>query len=326
MAEEVEEQHENSFCRIHPAHSAVGICSVCLQEKLGKLVFSERQSVFSQQSDMMGSSYSCSSSSSETTKKNNGENVDVGSTGRVSSLMDNDRSKQQQQRPGSGEGFVMLSRSKTVATSRRISTLQESNPCPPPGKKKGSFWSFLYFTKRKSEANGVQHVDENAMNGDTKVERQEGPHLNFSSSLAFEGKVMRSRSVGYGSRSFSAASYQKSPIGGFKECRSKRVESKGFEGEQVQGSVKCGGLFVGFGGAPTALISDEFKDGTERTSSFGCHSRSKSWSWAFSSPLRAFIHSKRWSNKASNEDASAPAGAGGAGSSTPGSLMEIDRG
>lgn len=322
MAEEVEELHENSFCRIHPAQSAVGICSVCLQEKLGKLVFSERQSVFSQQSDMMGSSYSCSSSSSETTKKTNGENVDVGSTGRVLSLMDKDRSKQQQ-RPGSGEGFVMLSRSKTVATSRRISTLQETNRCPPPGKKKGSFWSFLYFTKRKSEANGVQHVDEKVMNGDNKFESEEGPHLNFSSSLAFEGKVMRSRSVGYGSRSFSAASYQKSPIGGFKDCRSKRVESKGLEGEQVQGSVKCGGLFVGFGGAPTALISDEFKDGAERTSSFGCHSRSKSWSWAFSSPLRAFIHSKRWTNKASNEDTAAPAGAG---SSPPGSLMEIDRG
>ena len=105
--------------------------------ELGKLVFSERQSVFSLQSDMMGSSYSSSSSSSEMTKKNNRENVDVGSTGRVSSLMDNDRSKQQQQRPGSGEGFVMLSRSKTVATSKRISTLQESNPCPPPNKCKG---------------------------------------------------------------------------------------------------------------------------------------------------------------------------------------------
>eukprot|EP01018_Ginkgo_biloba_P017626 Gb_27145 [translate_table: standard] len=313
--------HESSQCRSHPAESTVGICPICLKEKLGKLVFTEKQR-FSLHSEV-GSSYSCSSSSSDFTKKSNGGNVDVGSTGRISLLIDKDRSKHS---ASSSEGFVLLSRSKSAAPSRRISSLEESNRCPPT-KKKGSFWSFLHFTKKNGSKSGVlheSHADENSINSENTV-TEERTYLNLKT---FGCKVMRSRSVGCGSRSFSGDErdhpFLKNSIG-FSECtpEGEKMKTSGQgkvdQGEHITGRVKCGGLFVGFGGvsSSSAMISDYFKDASGRVS--GCHSRGRSWSWAFSSPIRVLKQSKRWSNKGNPDDSTTA-------SSPPGSLTEIDRG
>ncbi|XP_057828935.1 uncharacterized protein LOC131040036 [Cryptomeria japonica] len=325
MAEEVDDLYENSYCRIHPGQSTVGICAICLQEKLGKLIFSEKQSLFPQQSEV-GSSYSCSSSSSEAAKKINGENHNVGSRKITASL--NDRSKHS----GSAEGFVLLSRSKSVATSRRIGSLGDSNLCSSSSstsKKKGtngsaSFWSFFGFSKKKTQINGVVA---------DKVEEEVSVIYNG-------GKVTRSRSVGCGSRSFSAAErfhpvhFEKSPVGSSRKVAESHEKLKvlGEEEENVKGgsNVRCGGLFVGFGGLPPIMTSSSTSCAAMISEGINgrCHSRSKSWGWAFSSPVRAFRHSKRWSNnaKSNNEDSASVSAAAATASSPTGSAMEIDRG
>ncbi|GLJ45732.1 hypothetical protein SUGI_0962430 [Cryptomeria japonica] len=243
----------------------------------------------STQQSEVGSSYSCSSSSSEAAKKINGENHNVGSRKITASL--NDRSKHS----GSAEGFVLLSRSKSVATSRRIGSLGDSNLC-----------------SSSSSTNKVEEEVSVIYNG---------------------GKVTRSRSVGCGSRSFSAAErfhpvhFEKSPVGSSRKVAESHEKLKvlGEEEENVKGgsNVRCGGLFVGFGGLPPIMTSSSTSCAAMISEGINgrCHSRSKSWGWAFSSPVRAFRHSKRWSNnaKSNNEDSASVSAAAATASSPTGS-------
>eukprot|EP00252_Welwitschia_mirabilis_P022051 TRINITY_DN5838_c0_g2_i1.p1 TRINITY_DN5838_c0_g2~~TRINITY_DN5838_c0_g2_i1.p1 ORF type:complete len:305 (+),score=103.76 TRINITY_DN5838_c0_g2_i1:678-1592(+) len=302
-AEETMQESENSlFCKLHPAQSLVGICSVCLQEKLGKLVFTERESLFQPQSRQQ--------SESETLKRHDERNLPDGVAG-----------------PCNGRSKVLLGKSKSVATSsRRVVALQDSANHGPNKKKASSssasssssssaaaIWSFFSFGKKKHQSESrCGQADKRDVDGEVCGRL-----------------VTRSRSVGFGSRSFSSAEiYQKAEpiVVGKKEELENENERQGND----HGSVRCGGLFVGFGGM---AVSGSDDDGCEKASS-GCHSRSKSWGWAFSSPLRAFIHSsKRWTNKDAAASSSSLANASASSSATanadsalPGSLLEIDRG
>ncbi|MED6128373.1 hypothetical protein PIB30_097075 [Stylosanthes scabra] len=74
-------------CKKHPSSSSVGICAFCLKDRLVKLVCSDC-------GEQRLSSCSCSDDIS-TSHRNSSAAVDVGSVGRVSFLIDNDKNNNQ---------------------------------------------------------------------------------------------------------------------------------------------------------------------------------------------------------------------------------------
>lgn len=146
---------------------------------------------------------------------------------------------------------------------------------------------------------------------------------------AFDRKVSRSRSVGCGSRSFSGDFFERISTG-FGDCTLRRVESQregkpkmqslrckngGDNGEVcIRQRVKCGGIFGGFvlTSSSSHLIassSDSNVGGKSMQGGFGhlSHGRSKSWGWAFASPMRAFgKNSSVKRDAASSKNAAAP--------------------
>ncbi|PKA55540.1 hypothetical protein AXF42_Ash006742 [Apostasia shenzhenica] len=149
----------------------------------------------------------------------------------------------------------------------------------------------------------------------------DGSPSGSQASSSFGRKVARSRSVGCGSRSFSG-DFLERISNGFGDCTLRRAESqretkpkiparrRGRHGDpddaqqQIKERVKCGGIFGGLGmfyspaywlpaAATTASTGDEEDlvdlsrlPATRRSAA--SHSRSKSWAWAFASPIRAF--------------------------------------
>ncbi|CAN1281170.1 hypothetical protein LINPERPRIM_LOCUS17646 [Linum perenne] len=115
------------------------------------------------------------------------------------------------------------------------------------------------------------------------------------SNSSFERKVSRSRSVGCGSRSFSGDLFEKLSTG-FGDCTLRRVESQREGGKsRVSGMkerVKCGGIFGGFiitsssSSSSSAYWVSEEMNGKSATAA--AHGRTRSWTWAFASPMRAF--------------------------------------
>lgn len=147
---------------------------------------------------------------------------------------------------------------------------------------------------------------------------------------SFGRKVSRSRSVGCGSRSFSGDFFERISTG-FGDCTLRRVESQregkpkssgahragasgGPEHQCIKERVKCGGIFGGFSmtssSSPSSSSSywmpSSVEDNVNGKSGAGevagplSHGRSKSWGWAFASPMRAL--SKPSSSKAEYKD------------------------
>ncbi|XP_019439285.1 PREDICTED: uncharacterized protein LOC109344994 isoform X2 [Lupinus angustifolius] len=129
-------------------------------------------------------------------------------------------------------------------------------------------------------------------------------------SASFDRKVSRSRSVGCGSRSFSGDIFDKISTG-LGDCTLRRVESQREGINKVGGVVNrhhhfmkervmCGGLFSGFmmtssssnsSASSTYWVSSSTDDAMNNSSNGeSAHGRgsSKSWGWAFASPMRAF--------------------------------------
>ncbi|KAL3829349.1 hypothetical protein ACJIZ3_018151 [Penstemon smallii] len=132
-------------------------------------------------------------------------------------------------------------------------------------------------------------------------------------------KVSRSRSIGCGSRSFSGDFFEKISSG-FGDCTLRRVESQregrpykvqsqsGNNGSNssrnsngqdcIKERVKCGGIFSGFMITSSSASSSSAEDNNinvngksisgSSTLRHLSHGRSKSWGWAFASPMRAF--------------------------------------
>ena len=125
-----------------------------------------------------------------------------------------------------------------------------------------------------------------------------------ASASTFERKVSRSRSVGCGSRSFSGDFFERISTG-FGDCTLRRVESQR-EGKpkvtsgasHMKERVRCGGIFGGFNitssssssSSSSYLVSSSADDMNGKSSGAGplAHGRSRSWGWAFASPMRAF--------------------------------------
>ncbi|KDP27815.1 hypothetical protein JCGZ_18895 [Jatropha curcas] len=142
------------------------------------------------------------------------------------------------------------------------------------------------------------------------VEDDDSPNSQATASASsFERKVSRSRSVGCGSRSFSGDFFERISTG-FGDCTLRRVESQR-EGKpkiaaatsNMKERVKCGGIFGGFmitsssssSSSSSYWVSSSTEDMNGKSSGPGsvaagplAHGRSRSWGWAFASPMRAF--------------------------------------
>ncbi|KAH9319029.1 hypothetical protein KI387_020798, partial [Taxus chinensis] len=157
-------------------------------------------------------SYSCSeaSSSSFAEKKippdnlNGGGSVEVGSMGRISFLIDSDRSEFESSE-SEAASILLLRRSKSVApTSTRTKTttapprFDPPTPKIPVAKKSYTIWSFFLFRrKRKAPKSDFKEED-----------LKEEPRKSYSSEdRIVVDRLMKSRSVGVGRRSFSGYGY-----------------------------------------------------------------------------------------------------------------------
>uniref|UniRef100_A0A2P2QM65 Uncharacterized protein LOC105643449 n=1 Tax=Rhizophora mucronata TaxID=61149 RepID=A0A2P2QM65_RHIMU len=123
-----------------------------------------------------------------------------------------------------------------------------------------------------------------------------------ASASSFERKVSRSRSVGCGSRSFSGDFFERISTG-FGDCTLRRVESQR-EGKpkvaatsNIKERVKCGGIFGGFiitsssssSSSSSYWVSSSAEEmNGKSTAGPLSNGRSRSWGWAFASPMRAF--------------------------------------
>lgn len=100
-------------CRKHPSSSPIGICAFCLKDRLIKLVCSDC-------GEQRLSSCSCSS---EISSNRNSCSVEVGSVGRVSFLIENERSESNSKPEGKAEKVFLLERSSSTHVETRRSGL-----------------------------------------------------------------------------------------------------------------------------------------------------------------------------------------------------------
>ncbi|KAI3825345.1 hypothetical protein L1987_06828 [Smallanthus sonchifolius] len=129
-------------CRKHPSSSPIGICAYCLKDRLMKLVCSDC-------GEQRLSSCSCSDVSSY---RNSSCTVDVGTVGRISFLIENEKA-------GSGDEqqrtlFSHMKQSKKRKTEDVI-VLKRSNSCVVEVKKSNGFWRIgkLFKKRREKERN-----------------------------------------------------------------------------------------------------------------------------------------------------------------------------
>ncbi|KAI5678748.1 hypothetical protein M9H77_09698 [Catharanthus roseus] len=113
-------------CKKHPSSSSVGICAFCLKDRLAKLVCSEC-------GEQRLSSCSCSDISSY---RNSSCTADVGSVGRMSFLIENDKSKSKKSEIDKADEVILLRRS--------------ASSCVEVKKYKG-FWKIKRLFRKKKE-------------------------------------------------------------------------------------------------------------------------------------------------------------------------------
>ncbi|XP_044492225.1 uncharacterized protein LOC123215964 [Mangifera indica] len=126
-------------CRKHPQSSSVGICAYCLKDRLVKLVCSD-----------CGEQRLSSCSCSEISSNRNSCTVEVGSVGRVSFLIENDKQNEviasnQNSKP----------RNSTGEKSEEVILLKRSNSSCVEIKKKNGLWRIgRLFRKKRDKDNG----------------------------------------------------------------------------------------------------------------------------------------------------------------------------
>ncbi|GER46241.1 alpha-amylase A type-3 [Striga asiatica] len=287
---------ENTQCRNHPYKNSSpgGICAFCLQEKLGKLVsssppFPPSPNPPRSAADSGGASAPRLPSSASAAQNRAAEFENSGPCSRKPRLPFVLTAHKKNSTKDSDSAPIVFNRSKSTATPRRKVDGNCSGEGYSPSGRRG-FWSFLHLSKNSAVKKGNgQFKNSNFIDIDEQKEdefvavdqiHQENPS-NFS----------RSRSVGCGSRSFS----------GFGDCTLRRVESQregdcvnklkvqpsrnvGNNGDDCGGQdcikerVKCGGIFGGF------MLASSVEESNVNHGIM----RSKSWVWAFASPIRAF--------------------------------------
>eukprot|EP01018_Ginkgo_biloba_P034814 Gb_27726 [translate_table: standard] len=233
-------------CRRHPSQISTGICPLCLKERLSRLFCPDCGE--QRPSSCSCSEASTSSSSGDCLKKNNDGSVEVGSVGRISFLIESDRPDLDPSKP---DAILFLRRSKSAVPATRRTVLESKPYTPKSPAKKRSFWSFLYFKKRKNP-------------GEREAESTHNPKMD---SVRVEEKLVKSKSVAVGRRSFSGYGYlwDKSP-----STQAFCAPVRALEETDVKG---LNGIVCEVSQPPN-------------------NSRSRGWSWSFTSPIRAFKHSK----------------------------------
>ncbi|KAL6526495.1 hypothetical protein OROGR_015585 [Orobanche gracilis] len=320
-----------------------GICVFCLQEKLEKLVSSSSFSCSSYPTSVFPYSSSSSSPPSSRSAINGGGAVlqpphlaSSRKSVRFPFVLTHKKTKKTKKfedgvmtMDGSDSTTgIAFNRSKSTATSRKegnnnvnnnIHFLDENHSEDSYSPIKRVFWSFLHLSKHSTPKKSDGHfkdvnfhtatpsADVTATVGSSKSADDRLVAVDeYHNSPPFESRVLRTRSVGCGSRRFSGDFFEKISTG-FGDCTLRRVESQS-EGSSNKSKVqtpqpvqrnigndsndnnndegqnchkervKCGGIFSGF-----MMASVE----------------SKSWIWAFASPIRAFgkpLNGKRDAN------------------------------
>ncbi|XP_073059376.1 uncharacterized protein [Primulina eburnea] len=121
-------------CKKHPNPSSVGICAYCLRDRLVKLVCSEC-------GEQRLSSCSCSDISSS--YRNSCSTMEVGSVGRVSFLIENEKTDQSQQNNQYSSSKKRVEKTEEVVMLRR-----SSSSCVEVKKSRG-FWRINRLFRRK---------------------------------------------------------------------------------------------------------------------------------------------------------------------------------
>jgi len=197
----------------------------------------------------------------------------------------------------SSSGSIIFKRSKSTRTHAFIHHDHDFSP-----RKKNGFWSFLYPSS-KSPNGGKQRqkcLGVHTQRKSDHVIMEEDKCLSSSSS-----KVSRSRSVGCGSRSFSADFFERISSG-LGDCTLRRVESRregkpaGVVNHCMKERVRCGGIFGGF----AVTSSSSSASSSSWVSSTVDDGRGRSWGWALASPIRAFTTKASSSSSSSKRDAS----------------------
>ncbi|MCD7464233.1 hypothetical protein HAX54_052324 [Datura stramonium] len=303
----------NMQCMNHPYKNSSpgGICALCLQEKLGKLVSSSfSSSIFPSSSSSSSSSVSRSdfvATSSTTTSTlqvptNNKTTTDYNNyhpydnntmrKSRMHFLLTQTQKKKSSNghasvnmaTSGSDSGIV-FKRSKSTTTSKNHLHFLEANESEDYGPHRKGFWSFLHYSSSKHYSSTGSSMNSSTRSREKKkeeivvVEENESPN-----EAAFNNKVARSRSVGCGSRSFSGDLFEKISTG-FGDCTLRRIESQReskprFPSVHHKERVNCGGIL-------SYLVSSE-ENNLNGKSHHISNGRSKNWGWALASPMRAF--------------------------------------
>ncbi|KAJ4965205.1 hypothetical protein NE237_017054 [Protea cynaroides] len=118
----------------------------------------------------------------------------------------------------------------------------------------------------------------------------ESPNRSYTLSSSFGHKVAKSRSVGCSSRSFSGDFLERISMG-FGDFADVADEA-----QHIKERVKCSSIFGGFSSSFSQSSSAAMVVPTGPL-----HNWSKSWGWAFTSPMRAFTRS---STKPNDKDGS----------------------
>ncbi|XP_023006468.1 uncharacterized protein LOC111499184 [Cucurbita maxima] len=223
---------------------------------------------------------------------------------------------------------VVFKRSKSTTAPRRGQFLVDGDGGDFSPRKRGGFWSFIYHHAPSSSKTLAAREVENSNKGNggnlaangAILEEDESPN---SHTTSFERKVSRSRSVGCGSRSFSGDFFERISTG-FGDCTLRRVESQresksskgstvgnpshrnaaGVDHHCIKERVKCGGLFSGFmmtsssssSSSSSYFVSSSAHELSRKTTPARAAAagpivsggRSRTWAWAFASPMRAF--------------------------------------
>ncbi|PSR92581.1 Osteocalcin 2 like [Actinidia chinensis var. chinensis] len=227
----------------------------------------------------------------------------------------------------SNPNSLVIKRSKSTTAARHGGRFTEADQDSP---RKRGFWSFLHIYKHNNTRIIDNHSkDEVPANGSFPAKKREefaaADQSESPDAAAVGRKVSRSRSVGCGSRSFSGDFFERISTG-FGDCTLRRVESQreskhkiaplhhrrrdGDGGEEyIKERVKCGGIFGGFmvtsssssSSSSSCLMSSSGNVHGRPPAVWGlAHVRSKSWGWAFASPIRAL--SKPTNSSVKRED------------------------
>ncbi|VFQ61065.1 unnamed protein product [Cuscuta campestris] len=243
-------------CTNHPyknSSSPGGICALCLQEKLGKLVSSSfPAAIFPSSSSSSTPSFRSDLGGSVMTAGAPGSSLPLRKAGdcgynhhhtQFASIRKPRMPFQRRKKKSSGEApAIVFKRSKSTAAPRnKMGSLDTDRNGEDYSPRKRGFWSFLYYpssTSKKVEKAGVKDAGFSspsaAVGGPVVVrdkkrdsfvvveENEESPE---QATAAHDRKVSRSRSVGCGSRSFSGDFFERISTG-FGDCTLRRVESQ----------------------------------------------------------------------------------------------------